>query len=83
VTTVKRDVGRGERPVRVGEQGLDAVVQDRLVAFHGEDVFPVAGQDLFHVALVDVQRVYADYRIMPSVTVKVLVNGVMTAEWSA
>jgi len=26
---------------------------------------------------------YADYRIMPSVTVKVLVNGVTTAEWSA
>jgi hypothetical protein len=26
---------------------------------------------------------YADYRIMPSVVVKMLVNGVTTAEWSA
>jgi hypothetical protein len=57
VAAVKRDVVRGERPVRVGEQGLDAVMQDRLVAFYGEDVLPVSFQDLFHGAPVDVQRV--------------------------
>jgi hypothetical protein len=51
----------GKRPVRVGEQGLDGVVQDRLVTFHGEDVLPVSFQDLFHVAPVDVQRVGGDH----------------------
>jgi hypothetical protein len=30
-------------------------VQDWLVAFHGEDVLPIAGQDLFDVAPVDVE----------------------------
>jgi hypothetical protein len=45
----------------LGEEGLDGVVQDWLVAFHGEDVLPVAGQDLFDVAPVDVECVGGDH----------------------
>jgi hypothetical protein len=51
----------GETPVRVSEQGLDAVTQDRLVAFDSEDVFPVSFQDLLDVAPVDVERVGGDH----------------------
>jgi hypothetical protein len=47
----------GKGPVRVGEEGFDGVAQDRLVAFHSEDVLPVPLEDLFDVAPVDVQSV--------------------------
>ncbi len=36
-------------------------MQDWLVAFHGEDVLPVSFQDLFDVALVDVECVGGDH----------------------
>jgi hypothetical protein len=80
-------VGQRKIPENTGEQARMIPLLDQVAAAQPDDQTPgdLSGVVVTADALCRYRHKtsYADYRIMPSVTVKVLVNGVTTAEWSA